>query len=509
MQSVQAGDIATLRTTLGSQTTGSSFAGQSQIGGAVVDLGDPAFAGHARIAALAQQAENNPSCVYATNLVASAIKDIVTAYRNANPDLASVVLVGDDGVIPFFRYPDQNGLGPEKNYQPPVDPTSASEASLRSDYVLGQDEYGSSISLALGAYAFPIPDLPVGRLVETPGEATGILRAYLDHTTNGVVAPTGAAGKYSSLVTGYDFLADAATTVSDTLETGTGAAPDELIEQHLDRTPAEVGPDREPSRPDVPGRALQLEPGARGRRHHGRANDRPCVVISRPDQLHRVQRGLPFRLQPGRRRSACQRQPAARLGAGVRPKGRDAHRRNGVPVRRQRLPALERTDLRRVRPPTPVGQRRHRRRWRARPIQAALSRNQPVAPADGREGAPPGDDLRPADAERRPAAPRHVGWRWWLDRHRADASGPRRTGLHARARDRRPAHPDDGDFASPRPRHHRRDRACHGKHRHDVPHWPRRADCRSRPPGPATAGRERHAWRQGPARRRVHRRLIH
>ena len=229
MQSAQAGDISTLRTTLGGQATAGSFAGKGEIAGAVVDLGDTGFAGHARIAALNQQADAHPACVYAKNLVASAIRDIVTAYRAANPHLADVVLVGDDGVIPFFRYPDQNSLGPESNYVPPVDPASASEASLRSDYILGQDEYGSKTSLSLGTYAFPIPDLPVGRLVETPGEATGILRAYLDHTTNGLVAPTGAGGKYSSLVTGYDFLADAATTVSDTLATGTAATPQQLI----------------------------------------------------------------------------------------------------------------------------------------------------------------------------------------------------------------------------------------------------------------------------------------
>ena len=50
-----------------------------------------------------------------------------------------------------------------------------------------------------------MPDLSIGRLVETPQEIAGMLDAYLGDTTGGVVpTPT------SSLTTGYDFLTDAA-----------------------------------------------------------------------------------------------------------------------------------------------------------------------------------------------------------------------------------------------------------------------------------------------------------
>ena len=49
------------------------------------------------------------------------------------------VVVGDDKVIPFFRYADQAGLGPESGYVPPVARDTASEASLKGNYVLGQD----------------------------------------------------------------------------------------------------------------------------------------------------------------------------------------------------------------------------------------------------------------------------------------------------------------------------------------------------------------------------------
>ena len=157
-----------------------AFKNLTSVNGAVVDLGT--FTGKDRIALLNQHADQNPGCVYAKNLVATGIKDVVDAYRGTiaspkNP-IKYVVLVGGDATIPFFRYPDQNELGPEKDYIPPVAPTSPSEASLRSDYVLGQDEYGSRVSLSLGMYNFPIPDLAVGRLVETATEASGMIDAY-------------------------------------------------------------------------------------------------------------------------------------------------------------------------------------------------------------------------------------------------------------------------------------------------------------------------------------------
>ena len=107
---------------------------------------------------------------------------------------------------------------------PPVNSSSASEASLRLNYILGQDAYGASTEVSLRATEFPIPDLAVGRLVETAAEATSMLDAYLDFTDAGVVAtPT------TSLVTGYDFLEDAANAVADEFRDGTGHPVNTLI----------------------------------------------------------------------------------------------------------------------------------------------------------------------------------------------------------------------------------------------------------------------------------------
>jgi len=237
-----------------------TFIARPEIAGYVVDVG-----AQANIVALNAQAESHKSCMYAKNLVASAIHDIVTAYRTANPNLKYIVIVGGDGVIPFFRYPDQSLLGPESAYADPlitpVTTGTASDASLQSNYVLGQDAYGASIDLSLHASTFPIPDLPVGRLVETASEASGILDAYLS-TTNGVVAtPT------SSLVTGYDFLADAASSVNTDLAAGmgTGGTASSLISAK-DTAPGQVC-DATHQLPDCSWNATVLSTSLLGSRH--------------------------------------------------------------------------------------------------------------------------------------------------------------------------------------------------------------------------------------------------
>ena len=201
-----------------------TFAARPEVAGVVVDLG-----ADSRISALNAQADANKSCPYAKNLLAGATKDVVDSYRAANP-LQYVVIAGADDIVPFFRYPDATLLGNEKGYVPPVLDSSASQASLRLGYVLGQDGYGSDTDIEIKGSIVPVPDIAVGRLVESPTEISGMLDAYL--STSGGVVPTPG----TSLVTGYDFLTDAADAVKNELAAGTGTTPDTLI------TPADVSP---------------------------------------------------------------------------------------------------------------------------------------------------------------------------------------------------------------------------------------------------------------------------
>lgn len=185
--------------------------------GAVVDVG-----ADARVAAANAQADTYYQCPFAKNLVAASIKKVIDAYRPLNPNLKYVVLVGNDQVIPFVRHPDQAQLANESGYVPPVLNATSSQASLRMGFFLSQDDYGAQTTLNLLAASIPLPDLAVGRLVETASDVNAYLDAYLG-TTNGVVNPT------TALVTGYDFLSDAADAVKNELTAGLAAPIDTLI----------------------------------------------------------------------------------------------------------------------------------------------------------------------------------------------------------------------------------------------------------------------------------------
>lgn len=209
-------------------TAMTALAERPEVQGHIVDLADIAY-----VQALQEQADNAPACPYAANLVAQGIRQVIKAYRELNPGLRYIVLAGSDNQIPFFRYPDQALLGPEQDYDPPVADGTHSQSALRLNYVLGQDEYGSNTTLLLGDSRFPVPKLAVGRLVESAAEMTTVINAYLG-TAQGVVdTPT------STLVTGYDFLTDAATGVNNELVAGTLDARNDALLVAADISPAD------------------------------------------------------------------------------------------------------------------------------------------------------------------------------------------------------------------------------------------------------------------------------
>ena len=122
--------------------------------------------------------------------------------------------MGNARVIPFFGYPDAAHVSPASEFEPPVLDSSLSEANLRLNYLLSQDAYGARLEISLRDRTLPIPELAVGRLVETAVEASAVISAYLG-TANGV-APT----PDSALVTSYGFLEDGSRAVLEQLEQG-------------------------------------------------------------------------------------------------------------------------------------------------------------------------------------------------------------------------------------------------------------------------------------------------
>ncbi len=226
----------------------------ANVGGVVVNVHNDS-----RVQDANQQATAHPACPYAKNLVADAIRRIVNNYRNSHAP-AYVVIVGNDNVIPFFRYQDNSLLGPESEFVPPVKDSSASQSSLKLNNVLSQDAYGAKTDISLKINEFPIPDLPVGRLVETPSDIISLLNAYAE-TGNGT--GSGVTPAASALVTGYDFFADAAGAIKDELQAGMGTNVDTLI------TPNSVSPAYRPSMgpPPYPWSADELRSQLLGSRH--------------------------------------------------------------------------------------------------------------------------------------------------------------------------------------------------------------------------------------------------
>ncbi|MFN2138173.1 MAG: Ig-like domain-containing protein [Candidatus Promineifilaceae bacterium] len=165
-----------------------------------------------RVSAAKAAIAGKDQCPYAPNVLADAIKEVIDAWHdpdsNMNPNLQNLILVGSDIVIPFYRLPDLTPLGQEDSYVPPVDFSSSSEASLRNNYFLTQDNYGSDLKVSIGPEDLFIPNLNTGRLGETPGNIVNQIRAF---KSTPVIEPV------HSAVTSYDFLADSGAAVRDLL----------------------------------------------------------------------------------------------------------------------------------------------------------------------------------------------------------------------------------------------------------------------------------------------------
>ena len=196
-----------------------TLAQRTDVQGILIDLAGTQYP---RVTFANTQADQNLACAFAKNTVAAEIKKVINAYRAASPGVEYIVLAGGAGVIPFFQVPDVSGLAFEKEYVVPVAPSTASEAGLQTNLVQGQDAYGSQVEVTLAGHTLALPDLAVGRLVDSASDLRAAVNAYI--ATDGVVTPS------SALVTGYDFVGDAAVAIQAELEAGTSSTADTLIQ---------------------------------------------------------------------------------------------------------------------------------------------------------------------------------------------------------------------------------------------------------------------------------------
>jgi uncharacterized delta-60 repeat protein len=183
----------------------SAFAARSDVSGVVVPVeSDPnvqaAFA-----------AWDSDSCSVAkANDVVRAINSYVDRLRGSATGLKYLVLAGGDLVMPMARVQDHVALDNELTYADDEvysGKDNQLSSSLRAGYLLSDDPYGDFNPIPwLDGQAF-VPDVAIGRLVETPSDITSAIDAYT--SSNGIRTPSAA------FVAGYDFNSDGAQQVAN------------------------------------------------------------------------------------------------------------------------------------------------------------------------------------------------------------------------------------------------------------------------------------------------------
>ena len=139
------------------------------------------------------------------NGVAQAIKGLIDLQRATYPNLEYLVIVGDDRVIPFYRVPDLT-RHPEGIYCTSMSPTTTVGSAIYNDMTLTDDYYADAQptfpnSKLWNGQALYIPDLGLGRLIETPDEIIAQIDAFLADDTVSIS---------DAIATGCDFVTDTA-----------------------------------------------------------------------------------------------------------------------------------------------------------------------------------------------------------------------------------------------------------------------------------------------------------
>jgi hypothetical protein len=146
------------------------------------------------------------------NEVVTAITSLTDTLRDAHPRVRNIVLVGADDVLPMARIPDLTTLSNERDYAPELGGADPLSAAFATEHVLTDDPYGDTAPIGWLDRALYVPDLAVGRLVESPEDILAQLALFVD--SRGVLDPS------TALTTGYDFLTDGAEAIDTALAGG-------------------------------------------------------------------------------------------------------------------------------------------------------------------------------------------------------------------------------------------------------------------------------------------------
>ena len=184
------------------------IAGRSDVSGAVVKVDS-----NTAVASAYNAWNADPCSIENANAVTKSISSLVLSYQKTYSGISSVTLVGGDEQVPMARVPDLTSSVNERTFATsdtgPKGADNPFTAAQKAGYLLSDDPYGTLQAVPWLGRSLYVPQLAVGRLVETPTQILGQLSQFVD--AGGVVAPT------SSLTTGYDFLSDGAQAVHSAL----------------------------------------------------------------------------------------------------------------------------------------------------------------------------------------------------------------------------------------------------------------------------------------------------
>jgi hypothetical protein len=142
--------------------------------------------------------------------VASAIASTLDTILAAHPGIEHVVIVGGDDIVPFGRVPDTTRLANERQFAQELTGNDELVASMRGGWLLTDDVYVDRSPVQVGNAELYVPNVALGRLVETPADIIAALGDF--------VANDGHLDARTALSVGYDFLTDGSTAVRDAFE---------------------------------------------------------------------------------------------------------------------------------------------------------------------------------------------------------------------------------------------------------------------------------------------------
>ena len=180
-----------------------------------------------RVAAAYASWNANPCLADRANKVVNEITRLVVDLRNgvegvaAHPELANVVIVGGDDMVPMARLDDTTRVGNETGYADEFDVNGPYHGALGTSHFLSDDPYGDLDPIEWATRRLYVPELAIGRLVETPAQITAQLDAFAD--------ASGRLDASRAYAAGYDFMTDGAGSVRDdagaALTAANGAEP--------------------------------------------------------------------------------------------------------------------------------------------------------------------------------------------------------------------------------------------------------------------------------------------